>query len=46
MLEGIKLRIKEINKLEKEITLITATHITIVTVKLFVTARAEHIPKI
>ena len=33
-------------KLENEITLITATHITKVTVKLLVTASAEHIPSI
>ena len=34
------------NKFEKEITLITATHITIVTDRLFVTANAEQIPRI
>jgi hypothetical protein len=36
----------EIKRLENAITLVTATHITIVTDKLFVTASAEHIPKI
>ena len=34
------------NKLEKEQTLVKATHITKVTVKLLVTAKAEQIPKI
>ena len=33
-------------RFEKEITLITATHITIVTERLFVTANAEQIPRI
>jgi hypothetical protein len=32
--------------LEKDITLVTATHITIVTDRLFVTANAEQIPNI
>ena len=33
-------------RFEKDITLVTATHITIVTDKLFVTAKAEQIPNI
>ena len=36
----------EINRFENESTLITATHITIVTERLFVTAKAEQIPRI
>jgi hypothetical protein len=46
MLEGMWFLINEINKLEKEHTVVNATHITSVTVKLLVTARAEQIPKI
>jgi hypothetical protein len=34
------------NKFENAQTLVKATHITKVTVKLFVTAKAEHMPKI
>ena len=34
----------ETQKLDKDVTLITAKHITRVTFKLLVTAKAEHIP--
>ena len=36
----------EINKFENDTTVVKATHITKVTVRLLVTARAEHIPNI
>ena len=36
----------EINRLEKDTTLVSAMHITKVTERLLVTANAEHIPSI
>jgi hypothetical protein len=45
-LEGIKFLIIEINKLEKATTLVNATHMTKVTERLLVTAKAEQIPRI
>ncbi len=36
----------EMNKFEKAQTLVNARHITIVTERLLVTARAEHMPRI
>ena len=41
-----KFQITDEQRFEKDITLVTATHITIVTDKLFVTAKAEQIPNI
>jgi hypothetical protein len=46
MLLGIKLRIKEIEKLEHAVTAVTDSDITNATFKLDVTASAEQIPKI
>jgi hypothetical protein len=46
MLEGIRFRIKEMNKLENAVTEVSAIHITNATLILVVTASAEQIPKI
>ena len=46
MLPGTWLRIKAIKKFENAVTTVSAIHITMVTFKLLVTARAEQTPKI
>lgn len=46
ILPGICLRISDTKKLEQAVTKVTARHITSVTFKLEVTAKAEQIPNI